>query len=199
LWWSKRGWGGCLGWAGWIRPTRGMGSAGGWWKIQKSGIVRLERVKNWCNNQLITLKSHPLRAASMAKRMRLFSGAEGMYYSHPQQWHDGPVRFAKFRVRGGGETHHRPRNNQPLTLLFDTLLAAWVRAIVQGSLLLFCDWKPCRRQRKSHGWDIRRSVGCRLVVALMARSVCACVVLVSQRSLPESKSFDSVTLLPVTI
>jgi hypothetical protein len=39
----------------------------------------VEHVKNWCNNQLITFKLHPLRVASMAKRMQLFLGAEGMY------------------------------------------------------------------------------------------------------------------------
>jgi hypothetical protein len=37
-------------------------------------------------NNPFTLKLRPLRAIAMSKRMRLFSGAEGMYQTHPQQW-----------------------------------------------------------------------------------------------------------------
>jgi hypothetical protein len=106
----------------------------------------------------------------------------------------GRIRVQNFEWEGG-ETQHRPHNNQPLT-------SPRVVAIVPGLLLLYCGWEASLEATEI-SWLRCLSLG-RLVVVFyvcwaQARSVCVCVVLVSQRSLPESKSFDSVTLPPITI
>jgi hypothetical protein len=68
-----------------------------------------------------------------------------------------------------------------------------------GVAFVDCGWKAV-----SGGTEIpwlRCSLLGRLsvVVVLMARAFVRALCFVSQRSLPESKSFDSVTLLPITI
>jgi hypothetical protein len=66
---------------------------------------------------------------------------------------------AKVRVRGGEKAHHKQHNNQPLTLILSTVLAARVGAIVLGLLLLYCDGKALSEEAEI-SWlrDVRRSV-----------------------------------------
>jgi hypothetical protein len=138
-WWSRRGWGGCLGW---IKSIRGVGSAGdgekyknrnreGWsmWKLMQQSTVLP-------SNRIIYGPHRWRRGCGCfwgrrgCKRPIRSNGTMGRSDSR-----------AKFAWERGGETQHRPHNNQPLTLIFGTVVASRVVAIVPGLLLLYCGWE----------------------------------------------------------
>jgi hypothetical protein len=62
-------------------------------------------------------------------------------------------------MRGGGKAHHKQLNNQPLTLILSTVLAAQVGAIVWGLLLLYCDGKALSEEAEI-SWFRCSLVGC---------------------------------------
>ena len=107
-----------------------------------------------------------------------FGGQGGKIRAIRSDGGDGRVYFTcNIRVRGGGRSHHRSHNNQPLTSTINTVVAPQMVAMVWGLFWLYCDGKAIMEATEI-SWLRCSSVGCRLVVVccvdVFVSALCLC-------------------------
>jgi hypothetical protein len=144
-WWSRRGWWGGLGWGGdgqwpWQEVTAMVAVV----KNRKSGeIVRCAKWKNSMQQSTRLPSNHWLHGPHRWRReCGCFRSQGGKIRAIRSDGGDGRVNFTcDSSLRGGGRSHHRPHNNQPLTSMINTVVAPRMVAIVWGLFWLYCGRK----------------------------------------------------------